>query len=1025
MNMAMDPRNGLQKPRLVHEYVAIHAEKNPGFPACGFQDAVINYARLNAGANRIAHFLHEKKIHPGDTVAVMLERTPLLMEVMIGVFRAGAIFVPLNPKYPDEKIRHIIDDCNAHLILTDSLQRIPKDMLFRAILINPALDPLNRLPDTVPPAVAVDENSVAYVIYTSGTTGQPKGVMISHGNLNNLTEWYKTLYHLSHEDRASQFASQGFDSFFCETIPFFSMGASVHIVDDMTRLTPALFFAWLERAKISVCDLPTSWANVLFGYIWPDIRSLRLVKIGGESLKRYPQQTFGFELWNIYGPAEATIETTYFRMAKAGQSSAENQKKYPVPPIGKPLHHVQCHIVDSNLNPVPDGTAGELLIGGKNVSPGYLNRTEPDPEKFLPDTFSGNPEGRVYRTGDRVRRLADGNLEYLGRLDHDIKIRGCQIELLEIETHLASHPDVSEVVVLARETPDGKKSLLAWLVPNMEKIRIPWHEKCLVALDESRYIEAVSEDISREGIAISGLSEKISTKKPVRINVLLPGAADSIWLEGILIWQHDTRAGIHFSLSDEEKKYLQQSVEFYLSSHNIMKTLENTSAKRSLKMALKKKLPENMIPDVFCTLPRFPLTFNCKVDTKSLPIPQTASQISPRIDSQQIIDDCRLAEDIIPGKVSQQSLTAPENILLTGADGFLGIYLLNALLEQTDATIHCMIRKGGFSSIAKRFEEQVRIFGLEKNVNLANQRIVLVSGDIALHHFDLPLEHYQHLCNVDAIWHCGAQVNTQASYNRLRDNNVTGTREIIQFAVTGKTKPVYYISALSAATHKNAAGEYDEVFPEPLQPQLSGGYALTKWVSERLLTEVKQRGLPVHIYRLGHILGDSFHGVMNTNDPLLLLIRGCIQLGYAPDWEELIAVLPVDFVSHAIVCLSGAAPPKSGVYHIDQPHGMYWTEFMKWFQRRGYQIQICSHHEWLNLLAGIDRDNALHPFLSWYLSMNLPPVTPQTSMINAMAGLQKAGYEYPAMDDRLLNTWLDYLVESGFLPTVQTVEKVP
>lgn len=1105
MSSAQDEK--LTEMPFVDEWLAIHAEKNPLWPAVSFQDTVMNYASLNALANQVAHFLHEKKVRAGDTVAVVMERSPLLMAVMLGIFRMGGVFVPLNPRYPEEKVRFILEDCNTRLVLADSFRQIPQDMLFRTSFLGASLDPLNKYPETPPPANRHAPDAIAYIIYTSGTTGQPKGVMVRHAGLNNLTEFYKTQFRVTHEDRASQFASQGFDSFFCETIPFFMTGGSVHIVDDSTRLTPPLFFAWMAKHKISICDLPTSYGKVLFGQIWPDMPSLRLVKIGGESLTRYPEQIFSFDLWNCYGPTENTIEATCFRVAASGQPSTAQQEKYPVPPIGKPITHVTCHIVDSTtLQPVPQGSTGELLTGGAGVAAGYINRPELTAQKFIPDPFSDIPGATLYRTGDLVKMHEDGNIEYIGRIDSQIKIRGFRIELGEIESCTASCPDVSEVVVLAKENPEGQKSLIAWLVPKIEKIRIPWHEKCLLTTDDANYTEIYSEDISREGMAFSG--SILSPGSQVKIAVTLPGSSDSIWIEGKVAWQHESRGGIHFQPDLQQKEMLEKSIEYYLATHNLMETLENATARRDLKKALQKKLPAYMIPEAFCILPRMPLTFNGKVDTRALPMPQGKQRsdtivppatetekslealwkkilnrpvismtdnffdlggnsllvselcilvrekfsvtlpamiladrpyipiIAEFIDSggvkftdaspiqQLIVQDCQLPDDLVPGTTDLPALQAPGSILLTGAGGFLGIYLLKSLLEHTDAKIFCMIRKGGFANIAKRFQEHVKLYGLEHSIQLSDRRIVLLTADIAFHHFGLPLEQYENIAStVDCIYHCGAQVNTQASYTTLRASNVIGTREIIQFATHGKAKSIYYISTLSAAFKKDEAGHYAEVFPDSSAvPPLTGGYGLTKWVSERLLAQLMQRGLPVHIYRSGYILGDSVQGVTNTNDALLLLLKGCIQMGVAPDWEELIAVLPVDFVSEAVVVLSRQAPHKSGVFHIDQPNGLFWTDFVQWFVRKGYPIKICSHHEWLNQLAAVGKENALYPFLSYYLSMDLPPVTPHTALAHAAKGLEKAGVSWPAMDDKLLNTWLDFLIKCDFLPRVDAME---
>jgi len=1098
--------------RFVQGYVATHAVESPTHPAVSLHDFTLNYAELNILASQIAQFLQSKKIRSGDPIVVIMERTPLLMAVMLGIFRAGGIFVPINPKYPDEKIRFIIEDCATHLILTDNLQRIPEEALFKTTLLNAGMDILRQTALTPLSPLPYDENAIAYIIYTSGTTGTPKGVMIRHRGLMNLSAWYKKYFHVTARDHASQFASQGFDSFFCETIPFFVAGATVHIIDDNTRLTPGLFFSWLTQNKITVCDLPTSYAKVLFSHAWPESHSLRIVKIGGESLTRWPAKILNFDLWNGYGPTEATVETTFACLSKAGDAGDALRKIHTIPPIGKPLDNIQCYIADSHLQEVPDGTAGELLIGGICLSPGYLNRPELTQEKFIPNPFEKNSHEKLYRTGDLVRRHEDGNLEYIGRIDNQVKIRGYRIELSEIESCISGYSDVGEVVVLAKDGENDNKSLVAWLVPKLEKIRIPWQGKCLISTDNEHYHQAITENISKEGLAITGISEELPVNHRIRINLTLPGSNDSIWLQGKTVWHQNGRAGIHFTDTPEQSKILEKCIEYYLSTHNLMETLENAAVRRNLKNALKDRLPEYMIPDTFCILPRMPLTFNGKVDIKALPLPSggghllTKNPVEPSTETEkkladiwkkiltkttvsmsdnffdiggnsllvaefciqimekfnvtlpagiffdrpyipiiaefieskgenytdsspvqkQIQQDVQLPDDITPGAVSTEKLREPTHILLTGAGGFLGIYLLRYLLAQTEAKIYCLIRKGGFESIASRFSEQIRQFELSDEIDLSNRRIVLVSGDIALHQFNLPLEQYNALSEqIDCIYHCGAQVNIMASYNSLRGSNVIGTQEVIRFATHKKSKAIYYISTLSAACLRDENGRFAENFPGPDHRELAGGYALTKWVSERLLTQCMQRGLPVHIYRSGYIMGDSVYGVTSTNDALLYLIKGCLQLGIAPNWHDLINVLPVDFVSHAIVSLTRQMPDKNTVYHLDHPAGIPWIKLIRWFRKKGYPLRIVSHEKWLRHLAGIDRSNALYAFLPYYLSMTMPPQTPETGLDKTRIALKRTGLKWPEIDDKIMNIYYNFLLQSRFLPEPAAVERNP
>ena len=383
--------------------------------------------------------------------------------------------------------------------------------------------------------------------------------------------------------------------------------------------------------------------------------------------------------------------------------------------------------------------------------------------------------------------------------------------------------------------------------------------------------------------------------------------------------------------------------------------------------------------------------------------------------------DCKLQENITPTKTLSSHLKNPQNILLTGAGGFLGIFILKELLEKTDAKIYCLIRSGEFESAAKRLMSTIEKFNLSDKVSLSNRRIITIVSDISFDNFGLPLEQYNNLLSkIDVIYHCGAQVSIMASYNNLRASNVQGTIEVIKFATKYVDKPIHYISTLSSAYKKDATGRLTEAYPNHAYEELFGGYAISKWVSEYLLTQVKARGLPICIYRSGYIFGESDTGITNLNDALLMLIKGCIQLGFAPAMKERITILPVDFVSKAIVSISQLTPDKSGVYHIDHPTGIMWTDLILWLNNYGYKITTIPIHDWLEKLVKISRDNALYPFIPYYLAIKSDQQhSPEVDVTHASAALKKAGLNYPDINDQLLRMYMRYLHETEFLPDPQ------
>jgi len=1096
----------------IHDLFNFQVKKTPQYIAVVHGETIYTYKQLNDISNQIAHLLIQKNIRRGDIVNVLMERNPVLIATMLAVFKVGGVYAPIDPKQTDEHIEFILNDCNSHLILVNNTRRLPNDAIYKSVIIDNNLSAIKNFPEQFPISKLSHVNQLAYVIYTSGTMGQPKGVMIKHESLVNLANWYKICFNITEKDRSSQFSSQGFDKFFSEVIPFITTGASVHIVDDHIKFNSSAFLTWLSDEKITICDLPTAYAQAIFSGQWPDKTSLRTLKLGGEMLTHYPEQSFPFDIWNTYGPAEATIEATYMKIYQANSHpETEKQKiKYFIPPIGKPIPNCELFIVDQHMELAPIGSAGELLIGGVNLSTGYFNRPQLTNTTFIRNPFSKNPEDRLYKTGDLVRWLEDGNLEFIGRIDHQAKISGYRIDLNEVEIALSQYPDINEVVVLSKKWVNGQNTLIAYLVPNIDRIRIPYQEKCLIAFDEFHYLQALTEDISKAGVALTGSTDELKPDQQVKVNFKLPGSNESKWLTGKVVWQSAQRAGIHFDQTDKQVALLQKSIQYYLTTHNLMETLETSAAKRSLRSALKKKLPAQMVPAIFCTLPHLPLTFNGRIDWKSLPPPKEFERIldrnfvEPRNQTEkklyniwkeilgqenisitdnffdlggnsqliaqlsvQILNKFKIAlpekilfdlpfipvmaeyidtngreytfkvsaqndmhrdailnDDIIPNKKCSIHLPNPESILLTGVSGFLGVFLLKELLDQTDAKIYCLIRKGKFESIADRLLNNIERYELGSTISLSNRRIVMIPSDIGNDQFGIPLELYNNLASkIDLIYHCGAQVNTITSYTNLRTSNVQGTLEIIKFALKQFDKPIHYISTLATANKLSEQGHLLEDFPDGNASQITGGYTTSKWISERLLTQAKNRGLPVSIYRSGYIWGQSDSGVTNVNDALLFLIKGCIQLGLAPNWNEKITILPVNFVSKTIIGISLQQKDKSNMFHLDHPTGIMWTDLIAWLNDYGYTIKIGDHKDWLQKLTLIHSDNALYPFLPHLLAQKEAPDSPIIDMDNTITALTKIHLTYPEINNRLLTVYIRYLCEVGFLPEPENKKK--
>jgi amino acid adenylation domain-containing protein len=378
---------------------------------------------------------------------------------LLGILKAGAAYVPLDPGYPGERLAFMLEDAQVPILLTQQrlVCRLPKHGA-TAVCLDTDWEIMAK-EGTENPTRNVKADNLAYVIYTSGSTGKPKGVQIEHQGLLNLVFWHQRAFALSPADRATQIAGPAFDAAVWELWPYLTVGASIYIANEETRISPVELRDWLIASAITITFLPTPLAESVLSLDWPSNTALQTLLTGGDKLHNYPSRSLPFKLVNNYGPTENTVVTTSGDVGSMAQSDR-------TPTIGRPIANTQVYLLDKNLQPVPVGIPGEIYVGGAGLARGYLNHPDQTILAFIPNPFSNTPSRRLYKTGDLGRYLPDGNIEFLGRLDDQVKIRGFRIELGEIEAVLGQHPAVAETVVVVREDVPGSKRLVAYVVVN-------------------------------------------------------------------------------------------------------------------------------------------------------------------------------------------------------------------------------------------------------------------------------------------------------------------------------------------------------------------------------------------------------------------------------------------------------------------------------------------------------------------------------------------------------------------------------
>ncbi|HYG10078.1 MAG TPA: amino acid adenylation domain-containing protein, partial [Pyrinomonadaceae bacterium] len=449
----------------LHELFEAQAARTPDAVALTFERAELTYGELNQKANQLAHHLQASGTTPETLVGIYMERSLEMVIAVLGVLKAGGAYVPLDPEYPKDRLSFMLDDTHVTTVLTQAefSGKLPS---FAGSIVRLDADwPTIARQAVENPASGATPEHLAYVIYTSGSTGVAKGVMISHRAICNRLLWMQDAYQFSPADRFLQKTPFTFDASLWELFVPLMIGAQLVMARPGGQRESGYLVDAINEHQITVLQLVPSMLQVFLDEPGAeDCHSLKHMFCGGEALSVHLQERFydrlEAQLHNLYGPTEASIDASFW--------DCKRHDKRRAVPIGRPISNVQLYVLDEHMQPLPVGVVGELYIGGIGLGRGYLNQPELTAERFVPNPMSASGGERLYRSGDLVFYHPDQTIEYVGRRDYQVKVRGFRIELGEIESALAAHPDVREVVVLAREDEPGDKHLVAYIVSEAE-----------------------------------------------------------------------------------------------------------------------------------------------------------------------------------------------------------------------------------------------------------------------------------------------------------------------------------------------------------------------------------------------------------------------------------------------------------------------------------------------------------------------------------------------------------------------------
>ncbi|MFL6118532.1 non-ribosomal peptide synthetase [Actinophytocola sp.] len=995
----------IRRQQRVHELFSARAVAAPDRTAVVHGDVRVSYGELEDRANGLANYLIGQGIGQDSVVMVHLERSVDTIVALLGIWKAGAVYLPVEPSAPDNRIATYVKETGCATVVTHDLSR------FAGLPVSAITTAAGAGFPTTEPGARVSAGDPAYVIYTSGSTGAPKGVLVEHHSLSYLVDELVGRYGITPDDNVLQFASVSFDTSI-EQIAVALLGGATLVLPDHAW-APSELADRLRAHQVTVMDLtPAYWRQFLSAVAaGAGELPVRMVIVGGEAVHAEDCRTAldlmpGVRLVNAYGLTETTITSCVMDL------TGDVLPARGTAPVGRPLPGTVIHVLDEHGVPVGPGERGEIYIGGSGVARGYLS--DDGRGRFQLDPYACEPGARRYRTGDLGAWTEDGNLEVLGRIDRQLKIRGFRVEPGEVEAALAGHPAIANVAVNAYEQ-NGQRRLAAYYTgPELDARELRGYA--------GRYLPDYM--VPSSFLRLPELPLKVNGK--VDLDALPNPAAGPA--------APDTGAGAPVDLFERAVARIWRQVlrvdrihpedNFFDRGGNSILAAELMAKVRgSLGVMITQVRPLIRLLLQDATLASFAQAVRAaRAGTLA------GDDTRARVD---FAAECELGVEIDGGVRDQAAWADPRHILLTGGTGFLGIYLLRELLSTTDATVHCLVRAADADAVLSRLRAAAeRYFG--DDLGAYGHRIVPLPGDLAEPGLGLSEEDFDRLAaTVDVIHHPGGLVNFIYPYSHMRAANVAGTREIIRLAARYRNIPIHYTSTMAVLAGFGTAGirHVDEDTPLAHADHLSVGYVESKWVAETLLLKAAEQGLPVAIYRAADISGDRRAGAWNLATEMCAMKKFVVDTGMAPVAELPLDYTPVDVFAAAVAHIAATALPRGDVYHLTNPGKVNISVLVDRLRAHGHRIREVSWTDWIDELVRVaieQPDHPMTPFAPLFIDrcatgamsvaeMYLEDTFPVFSRTNVENALRGSGIEIPPVDAAMLDRYIAYLTGIDFL----------
>lgn len=956
------------------------AKQAPSAAAVIYNDLSLTYGEVDSVSDRIAAYAQRLGIGRGDVISIMIPRGEYMALATLGALKSGAAYQPLDPGYPSERLSFMINDAKAKLLIADeALLHLLPDYSGPVL----KLSDISTLPEAAPAPSGLTPDDLLILLYTSGTTGVPKGVMLTHGNLVNFCAWYRRHYALDNTGVVAAYASYGFDACMMDLYTPLTTGAAVCIVPEEIRIDLPVLRDYYEKHGVTHVFMTTQMGR-MFADEMPDA-PIRHLSVGGEKLVPIAPPE-GYTLTNIYGPTECTVCAT---------TQAVDRLYYRVP-IGSALDNYKLFIADASGNELPIGAMGELYISGHGVGLGYLNLPERTEKSFVKNPFCNKPGfERAFRTGDIVRRLADGRIDFIGRNDGQVKIRGFRIELAEVEGVIREYPGIKDVTVQAFEDESfGGKYIAAYIVS-----------------------DAVVEQ--------SSLNAFIRSKKPA---YMVPSAM--MQLDSIPLNQNQKvnkrvlpkiERGAEMRSYEEPATPLERELcdEFaaILGAEKVSATDSffeiggtSISAAKIVMFAMNKGY-SIVYKDVFDNPSPRELA-RVISGVRGLDNSMAAADYDYSAINELLRANCmERVDEIVPGPVG--------DAILTGATGFLGMHVLKAYLERSVGRITCLVCKGYFETPEDRLKASLNYYFEDPMDELFGKRIFCVEGDITDAKSLDKLDDIEGACVIN----CAACVKHFVSDDILDRINFHGVENLADMCVRSG-KRLVHISTLSVGGEMDISKMHllheNELY---FGQNVDNDYVRTKFMAERALLEARlTRGLDAVIIRVGNLMSRYTDGEFQINfitNSFMRSLWAYNKLGQCPVTmlETPVEFSPIDSTANAVLTLAGAKGPFS-VFHANNDHMVSLADVIDVMRKYGLKIDVVSEERFKRTLAdAAQQDSESEAVISLvaYINKEGESITEVGAdhrfTVNA---LYRCGFKWPIIDDSYLEKSVWALDSLGF-----------